>query len=239
MVGDIVLCLDHFRALCRFLQVHVVNTVTTEEGVIYLLFSKRGHLFSRRSISGHVNRDSVCECYDISHTILQIVVLVISGFHCLQRSKSAVKGLVQSVHKSFLPGDDFTVRIPVCHFVQIIMVIVSVGHQNEVGRRFIALAGIGINVNSLSLRSGDPNAGMPHIEQFSLFVRICCTDFFFCVRFFLSGLMIAFSLLELSFPCLHSGGTPCQQKDNSSHQNCYLESHSRFHTISCSTHNPQ
>ena len=93
------------------------------------------------------------------------MVLVVPRLHRFDRGVSEVKRLVFALHQRFLVCDDLTVLIPVFDQFHGCMVLMPVGHKNQIRGKVVSLAGIRIDIDDFSFSRNDPQAAVPLIQD--------------------------------------------------------------------------
>ena len=146
--GDAVPRADEGRTAGSLFGPHVVDTIGGQQGVIQMVAGQqRVHGLGFGGIARRIQGKAI-EPEHKADADGGVVVLVAGGHGFdldITQGESAVPALVQGL----FPGDDGTARLA-GRFVDLIVVVVVVGHQDQISGHIIALAGIGVDVDHLA-----------------------------------------------------------------------------------------
>lgn len=90
----------------------------------------------------------------------------VSGGHCLDVDAVDVKVMVLSAGQRIGGPDHSAVRL-LRYLAQVVVILVFVGDEDQIGWQIIALAGKGVNIDDRAGMGGDAAACMSLKEQFS------------------------------------------------------------------------
>lgn len=69
---------------------------------------------------------------------------------CLNRFHAHIRQieyLMHAVYERFLVRDNLAILISIGYFINVTMIEVPMGHQDQIGRQIILISGIGVNVD--------------------------------------------------------------------------------------------
>ena len=162
MDGDGIFGANQIRAGGGLLQVHVIDAVGGEKGVIQLPGCKGLHLPGGGGIAGGVEGNPIHRD-DIADAGIPAVVFVVR-LHGLYRHALGLEGVVAPALQGIPFGDDFAVRL-FDWKANLVVVAVLVGDENQVGGQIIALPGKGVDVDDHPVRRDDSIAAVSLIKQ--------------------------------------------------------------------------
>ena len=137
-----------------------------------MLFRQLCHLIGGRCIAGHINGLSVRKGQDITDTFTDAVIRIIPG---LDRFHGDIAQVEVPVLQGFLLCDHPAVIAAFRDQIHLVVIVVVVGHQDQIRRQVISFPRVRIDIDDLVISGHDADAGMAHVKQgrrFSVFVSI-------------------------------------------------------------------
>ena len=165
MVGNAVARVHQLRAGDCLLHIHIVDPVTAEKRIMNIPPGELFHLLRGGGVAARIYGDAAAERDQPADALPDVVVAVVPGLHGFHRGITKVEGFVVALDQGFLPGDNPAVVVPLFDHVDIVMVLVPVGDQDQVGGKIVSLSDIGIDVDDLSFRGDDAKASVALVQK--------------------------------------------------------------------------
>lgn len=94
-----------------------------------------------------------------------IVVFVVACLHRFHPGKAEIEGFVLAVHQGVHMINDAAPFVPVFDQSDGVMVLMTVGHEDQVGGQVISFPRVGIDIDDLPFSGNDAKTSVPLIEQ--------------------------------------------------------------------------
>ena len=165
VVRYIVLRAYHPGSPCGLLISHIIPTVGTKKGIVYLHLAHSGHLVRNGCVSRDIDFLPVIECEHVPHAAPDIVITVEPGFDRLDTHEFKIKPPVAFRRHRVSRPDDPAVFLPVFYQPDFVVVEVFVRHEDQVGGKVILIAGVRVDIDDMPRLRHDPDAGLTHIKE--------------------------------------------------------------------------
>ena len=144
---------------------HVEAAVADEKRIMDIPLRKFIHLFCAGGISGSVDRNAVREGDHPSDTDVDIMVFIVSCLNGFHNGVSEIEEFVFTVYEGVCIADHFAVIAALFDQFHLIVVLMSVGDEDQVRGEIIAFSCVRIDVDDLFVGGHDAETAVSLIQK--------------------------------------------------------------------------
>lgn len=157
--------LDERRAPRSLFRPHVENAVAAEKGVVEFQRGQLRHLLRGRSIAAEIGRHAVAERQDVANAFARVVVWIVPRLDGPHRDVAEVEAPVFASGERLGVRNDTAAAGPFPDQLDLVVVGVPVGDEDQIRRQFVALARVWVDVDDLAFARDDPDTCVPLIQK--------------------------------------------------------------------------